>query len=127
MLRWPAPPPLPAPPEYVVKHWQEDAFFASQFLNGLNPVLIHRCRHLPENFPVTNDMVAPMLGPGTSLQAELEVRDCEGLRVRAWPTAIPVPWGFPCWRGPRVCRVPRDLPAYMPQQHPLPGTLLSLP
>ncbi|XP_044106537.1 polyunsaturated fatty acid lipoxygenase ALOX15B isoform X3 [Neovison vison] len=58
--------------EYVVKHWQEDAFFASQFLNGLNPVLIHRCRHLPENFPVTNDMVAPMLGPGTSLQAELE-------------------------------------------------------
>ncbi|XP_059004273.1 polyunsaturated fatty acid lipoxygenase ALOX15B [Mustela lutreola] len=58
--------------EYVVKHWQEDAFFASQFLNGLNPVLIRRCRHLPENFPVTDDMVAPMLGPGTSLQAELE-------------------------------------------------------
>ncbi|XP_032287877.1 arachidonate 15-lipoxygenase B isoform X2 [Phoca vitulina] len=58
--------------EYVFKHWQEDAFFASQFLNGLNPVLIHRCRHLPENFPVTDDMVAPVLGPGTSLQAELE-------------------------------------------------------
>ncbi|XP_022380401.1 arachidonate 15-lipoxygenase B isoform X2 [Enhydra lutris kenyoni] len=58
--------------EYVVKHWQEDAFFASQFLNGLNPVLIRRCRHLPENFPVTDDMVAPVLGPGTSLQAELE-------------------------------------------------------
>ncbi|XP_045841999.1 polyunsaturated fatty acid lipoxygenase ALOX15B isoform X2 [Meles meles] len=57
--------------EYVVKHWQEDAFFASQFLNGLNPVLIRRCRHLPENFPVTDDMVAPVLGPGTSLQAEL--------------------------------------------------------
>ncbi|XP_035580591.1 polyunsaturated fatty acid lipoxygenase ALOX15B isoform X3 [Zalophus californianus] len=58
--------------EYVFKHWQEDAFFASQFLNGLNPVLIRRCRHLPENFPVTDDMVAPVLGPGTSLQAELE-------------------------------------------------------
>ncbi|XP_025720061.2 polyunsaturated fatty acid lipoxygenase ALOX15B isoform X3 [Callorhinus ursinus] len=58
--------------EYVFKHWQEDAFFASQFLNGLNPVLICRCRHLPENFPVTDDMVAPVLGPGTSLQAELE-------------------------------------------------------
>ncbi|XP_006739000.1 arachidonate 15-lipoxygenase B [Leptonychotes weddellii] len=58
--------------EYVFKHWQEDAFFASQFLKGLNPVLIHRCCHLPENFPITDDMVAPVLGPGTSLQAELE-------------------------------------------------------
>ncbi|XP_027980913.1 arachidonate 15-lipoxygenase B isoform X3 [Eumetopias jubatus] len=67
--------------EYVFKHWQEDAFFASQFLNGLNPVLIRRCRHLPENFPVTDDMVAPMLGPGTSLQAELEVRGSGGLPV----------------------------------------------
>ncbi|EGV93873.1 Arachidonate 15-lipoxygenase type II [Cricetulus griseus] len=27
---------------------------------------------LPKNFPVTDDMVAPVLGPGTSLQAELE-------------------------------------------------------
>uniref|UniRef100_A0A7N5KQ58 Arachidonate 15-lipoxygenase type B n=1 Tax=Ailuropoda melanoleuca TaxID=9646 RepID=A0A7N5KQ58_AILME len=58
--------------EYVVEHWQEDAFFASQFLNGHNPVLIRRCRHLPKNFPVTEDMVAPVLGPETSLQAELE-------------------------------------------------------
>ncbi|XP_023579099.1 arachidonate 15-lipoxygenase B isoform X2 [Octodon degus] len=58
--------------EYVYKHWQEDSFFASQFLNGLNPVLIRRCRLLPKNFPVTDAMVAPMLGPGNSLQAELE-------------------------------------------------------
>ncbi|XP_062072319.1 polyunsaturated fatty acid lipoxygenase ALOX15B isoform X2 [Lepus europaeus] len=58
--------------EYVFDHWQEDAFFASQFLNGLNPVLIRRCRHLPKNFPVTDAMVAPVLGPGSSLQAELE-------------------------------------------------------
>ncbi|XP_041627845.1 polyunsaturated fatty acid lipoxygenase ALOX15B isoform X3 [Vulpes lagopus] len=58
--------------EYTLEHWQEDTFFASQFLNGLNPVLIRRCGHLPENFPVTDDMVAPVLGPGTSLQAELE-------------------------------------------------------
>uniref|UniRef100_A0A8C3WK49 Polyunsaturated fatty acid lipoxygenase ALOX15 n=1 Tax=Catagonus wagneri TaxID=51154 RepID=A0A8C3WK49_9CETA len=60
------------PAEYVFEHWQEDAFFAYQFLNGLNPVLIRRCRCLPENFPVTDAMVAPVLGPGTSLQAELE-------------------------------------------------------
>ncbi|KAM7231895.1 hypothetical protein CapIbe_016656 [Capra ibex] len=58
--------------EYVFEHWQEDAFFAYQFLNGLNPVLIRRCHHLPKNFPVTDAMVAPVLGPGTSLQAELE-------------------------------------------------------
>ncbi|XP_003791171.1 arachidonate 15-lipoxygenase B isoform X4 [Otolemur garnettii] len=58
--------------EYVYEHWKEDAFFASQFLNGLNPVLIRRCRYLPKNFPVTDAMVAPVLGPGTNLQAELE-------------------------------------------------------
>ncbi|XP_037348776.1 polyunsaturated fatty acid lipoxygenase ALOX15B-like isoform X1 [Talpa occidentalis] len=58
--------------EYVFEHWQEDAFFASQFLNGLNPVLIRCCRCLPKNFPVTDAMVAPVLGPGTCLQAELE-------------------------------------------------------
>ncbi|XP_060060352.1 polyunsaturated fatty acid lipoxygenase ALOX15B-like isoform X2 [Erinaceus europaeus] len=58
--------------EYTFEHWQEDAFFAYQFLNGSNPVLIRRCRCLPENFPVTDAMVAPVLGPGTSLQAELE-------------------------------------------------------
>ncbi|XP_068832784.1 polyunsaturated fatty acid lipoxygenase ALOX15B-like isoform X1 [Capricornis sumatraensis] len=58
--------------EYVFEHWQEDAFFAYQFLNGLNPVLIRRCHHLPKNFPVTDAMVAPVLGPGTSLQAELK-------------------------------------------------------
>uniref|UniRef100_A0A8C3WJG8 Arachidonate 15-lipoxygenase B n=1 Tax=Catagonus wagneri TaxID=51154 RepID=A0A8C3WJG8_9CETA len=69
------------PAEYVFEHWQEDAFFAYQFLNGLNPVLIRRCRCLPENFPVTDAMVAPVLGPGTSLQAELEVRS-----AGVWPT-----------------------------------------
>ncbi|KAM5273975.1 polyunsaturated fatty acid lipoxygenase ALOX15B isoform 3-T3 [Ctenodactylus gundi] len=58
--------------EYVFKHWQEDSFFAYQFLNGLNPVLIQRCHSLPKNFPVTDAMVAPVLGPETSLQAELE-------------------------------------------------------
>ncbi|XP_033702874.1 polyunsaturated fatty acid lipoxygenase ALOX15B isoform X3 [Tursiops truncatus] len=64
--------------EYVFEHWQEDAFFAYQFLNGLNPVLIRRCRHLPKNFPVTDAMVAPVLGPGTSLQAELELSQTPG-------------------------------------------------
>ncbi|XP_064351298.1 polyunsaturated fatty acid lipoxygenase ALOX8 isoform X2 [Camelus dromedarius] len=53
--------------------WQENTFFAYQFLNGLNPVLIQCCHCLPKNFPVTDAMVAPVLGPWTSLQAELEL------------------------------------------------------
>ncbi|XP_039766804.1 polyunsaturated fatty acid lipoxygenase ALOX15B-like isoform X3 [Ornithorhynchus anatinus] len=58
--------------EYVVEHWKEDELFASQFLNGLNPVLIRRCSQLPPHFPVTNAMVAPLLGGRTSLDAELK-------------------------------------------------------
>ncbi|TDH05409.1 hypothetical protein EPR50_G00142250 [Perca flavescens] len=43
--------------DYVQGHWKEDAFFAYQYLNGLNPMLIRRCSSLPHNFPVTDDMV----------------------------------------------------------------------
>ncbi|KAF1378127.1 hypothetical protein PFLUV_G00186870 [Perca fluviatilis] len=43
--------------DYVQGHWKEDAFFGYQYLNGLNPMLIRRCSALPDNFPVTDDMV----------------------------------------------------------------------
>ncbi|TDG99347.1 hypothetical protein EPR50_G00193140 [Perca flavescens] len=43
--------------DYVQEHWKEDAVFGSQYLNGVNPMLIRRCSALPDNFPVTDNMV----------------------------------------------------------------------
>jgi len=57
--------------KYVKKHWKEDEFFGYQFLNGINPMLIQRCSELPENFPVTEDMVKTSL-QGRSLAQEIK-------------------------------------------------------
>ncbi|XP_028635976.1 hydroperoxide isomerase ALOXE3 [Grammomys surdaster] len=58
--------------EYVTEHWCEDSFFGYQYLNGVNPVMLHCLSSLPSKLPVTNNMVAPLLGPGTCLETELE-------------------------------------------------------
>ncbi|XP_028996207.1 arachidonate 12-lipoxygenase, 12S-type [Betta splendens] len=57
--------------EYCMEHWKEDWLFGYQCLNGSNPRMIHRCRKLPDNFPVTADMVQGCMGPKTSLDKEL--------------------------------------------------------
>lgn len=72
--------PLSCPLEYVTDHWHEDYFFGYQYLNGVNPVMLHCLSSLPSKLPVTNDMVAPLLGPGTCLQTELEVGELPGGR-----------------------------------------------
>uniref|UniRef100_A0A8C9XEP4 Si:dkey-17e16.9 n=1 Tax=Sander lucioperca TaxID=283035 RepID=A0A8C9XEP4_SANLU len=59
-------------PEYVAKHWKEDDFYGSQFLNAVNPNVIKRCSELPPNFPVTEEMVKLFLEEGSSLQKEME-------------------------------------------------------
>ncbi|XP_060947632.1 hydroperoxide isomerase ALOXE3-like [Limanda limanda] len=57
--------------EYVAEHWKEDDFYGYQFLNGINPTLIKRCSELPQNFPVTEEMVKPFLAEGSSLSREI--------------------------------------------------------
>lgn len=62
-------------PEYVQDHWKEDSFFAYQYLNGTNPLLIRRCSALPSNFPVTDNMV--FLHGQSSLAEEMKVMDSD--------------------------------------------------
>ncbi|XP_077380150.1 arachidonate 12-lipoxygenase, 12R-type-like [Festucalex cinctus] len=56
--------------DYVQEHWKEDWFFAYQYLNGIHPNLIRRCKTLPNNFPVTDDMV--FIPDGSNLSTELQ-------------------------------------------------------
>ncbi|CAL8314747.1 unnamed protein product [Boreogadus saida] len=56
--------------EYVQQNWMKDSLFGYQFLNGVNPMMIRRCSVLPENFPVTDQMV--FLHGGRSLAEEMQ-------------------------------------------------------
>ncbi|KAF5905384.1 arachidonate 12-lipoxygenase, 12S-type-like, partial [Clarias magur] len=65
---------LPKTPtaEYIKEHWKEDVFFGHQFMNGVNPRMIQRCRKVPSNFAIQGKMVQDFLHPNTTLDKELE-------------------------------------------------------
>ncbi|KAM4604000.1 polyunsaturated fatty acid lipoxygenase ALOX15B-like [Polymixia lowei] len=56
--------------DYVQQHWKDDDFFGYQMLNGVNPMMIRRCSVLPDNFPVTNEMV--VIRGGGTLEEEMQ-------------------------------------------------------
>ncbi|XP_073791109.1 uncharacterized protein isoform X1 [Danio rerio] len=58
--------------KYVQAHWQEDAFFGYQCLNGCNPLCVRQIHHLPPNFSVTSEMLKSFLPEGSSLDQEME-------------------------------------------------------
>ena len=53
--------------------WTSDIEFGRQMLNGINPVVIEKCTELPDNFPVTDDLVGAFLTRGKTLKQEMEV------------------------------------------------------
>ncbi|XP_036066670.1 polyunsaturated fatty acid lipoxygenase ALOX15B [Oryzias melastigma] len=55
--------------EYVMNNWKKDSFFGSQFLNGLNPMMIRRIHSLPQNLSVDENMIIP--GSSDSLKTEM--------------------------------------------------------
>ncbi|TKS92518.1 Arachidonate 5-lipoxygenase [Collichthys lucidus] len=58
--------------EFCMEHWKEDWFFGYQCMNGSNPRMIQRCKKLPDNFPVTADMVQNSMAARTNLDKELK-------------------------------------------------------
>lgn len=57
----------------AAKYWKDDRFYGFQFLNGCNPESIKRCTKLPENFPVTEELVGDLLDEGLTLREAMEV------------------------------------------------------
>ena len=59
-------------PAYEGYRWVSDVEFGRQILNGVNPVLIHKCTKIPDNFAVTGEMVQPLMNNGKTLEEEMK-------------------------------------------------------
>ena len=57
---------------WETNRWASDVEFGRQMLNAVNPVVIRQISALPDNFPVTNEMVQGFLHSGT-LEEQMEV------------------------------------------------------
>ena len=65
---------LPEVQLYQTDRWATDVEFGRQMLNGENPVVIRKISSLPDNFPVTDEMVQGSLrGRSGTLEEEMKV------------------------------------------------------
>ena len=58
---------------YELGRWTRDFEFGFELLNGLNPRAVRKCTALPDNFPVTSEMVQGSLPRGSRLEDEIKV------------------------------------------------------
>ena len=56
---------------YEAGRWTSDVKFGRQMMNGISPIIIERCRAVPPNFHVTNEMVQPFMS--LSIEEEMKV------------------------------------------------------
>ena len=57
---------------YETYRFVSNAGFGKQILNGVNCVVVKKCTKLPDNFPVTNEMVLPFLNYGQTLETAMK-------------------------------------------------------
>ena len=59
---------------YETYRFASDVHFGEQILNGVNCVVVKKCNTLPDNFPVTNEMVQPFLNNQQTLEQTIKVK-----------------------------------------------------
>jgi len=82
----------------VSKRFGSDLEFGRQRLRGVNPVLIKRCETIPDNFPVTDELVEGLLPEGATLESArkdgrlflLDHAAIGGIRPRNGYLAVPI-------------------------------------
>ncbi|XP_071505993.1 allene oxide synthase-lipoxygenase protein-like [Diadema antillarum] len=84
---------LPKP--YGLENWRSDKEFGYQRLTGCNPTQIRLCTEIPEKFPVTDDLLAPLL-EGMTIAEALE-------KKRLFILDYEILKDLPCTDGRSIC------------------------